>query len=87
MNILKASFYDKLRFNITKFKSFTLTGLTTFSKLLLLYNIYEISNRKVLFITSTEQSALKYASDIKTLFDKDAETIPYQNVSLYETIM
>ena len=86
MNILKASFYDKLRFNITKFKSFTLTGLTTFSKLLLLYNIYEISNRKVLFITSTEQSALKYASDIKTLFDKDAETIPYQNVSLYETI-
>ncbi len=86
MNILKASFYDKLRFNITKFKSFTLTGLTTFSKLLLLYNIFEISNRKVLFITATEQAALKYASDIKTIFDKKAETIPYQNVSLYETV-
>ena len=86
MRLESASFFESFNRNIKKAKSFTLTGLTTFSRLLLLNEISKLSNKKVLFITSTEQAALKYSADIERLFDKYAETIPYQNTSPYETV-
>ena len=86
MKLEHASFYDQLVRNIKKQKSFTLTGLTTFSRLLLLDYIYKLSGRKVLFITSTEQASLKYASDLERIFDINAEILPYQNISPYETV-
>ena len=86
MKIETSSFFDDFNRNIKRGKSFTLTGLTTFARLLLLKYIYNLSGKKVLFITSTEQSALKYASDLERLFDINAETLPYQNVSLYESV-
>ena len=86
MNIDSASFYDKLHRNLKKGVSFTITGLTSFAKLLLLNKIFKITNKKILFITSTEQSALKYSTDFEKLFDIQTETIPYQNTSPYETL-
>ena len=86
MKLEFASFFDNFNRNIKTNKSFTLTGLTTFSRLLLLKYIYQLSGKKVLFLTSTEQASLKYLSDMKRLFDINAETLPYQNVSPYETI-
>ena len=74
MKLEFASFFDNFVRNIKKSKSFTLTGLTTFSRLLLLKYIQKISNKKILFITSTEQSALKYASDLGRLFEIDSKT-------------
>ena len=86
MKLEFASFFDKFVRNIKKGKSFTLTGLTTFSRLLLLKYIYKLSGKNVLFITSTEQSALKYSADLERLFDLDLSTIPYQNISPYEAV-
>ncbi len=86
MKLEHASFYDRLVRNIKKQKSFTLTGLTAFSRLLLLDYIYKLSGKKILFVTSTEQAALRYSADLERLFDLSAVTIPYQNVSPYEVV-
>ena len=86
MKIEQSSFFDKFVRNIKKGKSFTLTGLTLFSRLLLLKYIFKLSGKKVLFITSTEQSALKYSSDLERLFELTSETLPYQNTSPYEVV-
>ena len=47
MKLEFASFFDNFVRNIKKSKSFTLTGLTTFSRLLLLKYIQKISNKKI----------------------------------------
>ena len=86
MKLEFASFFDSFVRNVKKGKSFTLTGLTTFSRLLLLKYIYKLSGRKVLFVTSTEQAALKYSADLERLFELEAATIPYQNISPYEAV-
>lgn len=66
--------------------SFAVTGLITLLRLLLVEKIHEISKKKVLVITSTEQNALKYQNDLKKAFAVDAEILPFQNVSMYEGI-
>lgn len=86
MKLEQSSFFDSFVRNIKKQKSFTLTGLTSFSRLLLLNYIKKISNKKILFITSTEQSGLKYTADLERLFNITAEVTPYQNISPYESV-
>ena len=53
MKLENSIIFDSLVKNIMKQKSFTLTGLTTFSRLLLLKYIKQISNKKLLFILVT----------------------------------
>lgn len=86
MKLETSSFFDTIARNIKHGKSFTFTGLTTFSRLLLIKYIRKLSNKKILFITSTEQSALRYSADLERLFELDAITLPYQNISPYEGI-
>ena len=86
MRLETSSFFDSFAGNIKHGKSFTLTGLTTFSRLLLLKYIRKLSGKKVLFITSTEQAALRYSADLERLFELEAVTLPYQNISPYETV-
>jgi len=80
-------FFDKFKKNIIKQKSFTLTGLTAFSRLLLVKYIQEISNKKILFITSTEQTALKYSIDLEKIWNIESVLLPYQNTSPYDTLL
>ena len=87
MKLENSSFYDNFVRNIKKQKSFTLTGLTSFSRLLLVKYIKKISGKKVLFITSTEQSALRYSVDLEKIWDISSSILPYQNTSPYETIL
>lgn len=87
MKLENSCFFDNFARNINKQKSFTLTGLTTFSRLLLVKYIKQISNKKVLFITSTEQSGLRYKSDLEKIFDIKSDFLPYQNTSPYETVI
>ena len=86
MRFETSSFFDGFASNIKKGRSFTLTGLTNFSRLLLLKYIRKLSNKKILFITSTEQNALKYSADIERLFELEAVPFPYQNISPYEVV-
>ena len=87
MRLETGSFFDNFARNISKGKSFTLTGLTTFTRLLLIKYIHSISQKKVILITSTEQAALKYSSDYERLFDLTLPIFPYQNTSPYDTVL
>ncbi len=86
MKLENSSFFDNLVRKIKRQKSFTLTGLTSFSRLLLLNYICRLSGKRVLFITSTEQAGSKYETDLNKLFNLEANLMPFQNVSPYETL-
>lgn len=86
MKLEYSSFFDTFVKNIKKQKSFTLTGLTSFSRLLLLRYIYKLSGKKILLITSTEQAGSKYETDLKKLFNLESVLLPFQNISPYETL-
>jgi len=60
--------HSKFKRNLLKSKSFTITGLTSFLRLLLLQRINVDSGKKVLFITASEQNALKYQNDLSVAF-------------------
>ena len=78
--------YSQFKYLVSSRYSFAVTGLITILRLFLLKQILKISKKKVLFITSTEQSALKYQNDLKKAFDISSEILPFQNISMYETI-
>lgn len=69
-------------------KSFSLaaTGLTTILRLLLITKIRKITDKKVLFVTSTEQNALRYQNDLLKAFGEKSDLLPFQNISMYETV-
>ena len=71
---------------LTKSFSFAITGLTTILRLFLITKIKKITDKKILFITSTEQSALKYQNDLLKAFNEKTELIPFQNISMYESV-
>lgn len=64
--------------------SFYISGLTSFARLVLLDRIKRLTKRKILFITASEQSALKYQNDLQKAFEIDAKILPYQSISMYE---
>lgn len=78
--------YSQFEKYVTKSCSFAVTGLTTILRLLLVKKIREISGKKVLFITSTEQNALRYQNDFEKAFDLETQLIPFQNISMYEGV-
>ncbi len=78
--------YEEFRYKVKEGKSFAVTGLTSILRLFLLSKTKAYSNKKVLFITSTEQNALKYQSDLMSGFGIKAEVLPFQNISMYETV-
>lgn len=86
MNFSKCSFYSSFVKNIQSGKSFTLSGLTSFSRIWLTKYIREFSKRKILFITSDEQSALKYCADLEQIFELKSQILPYSSISPYETL-
>ncbi len=78
--------YERFRQKIKDNLTFSVTGLTAFLRLFLLSKIKTYAKKKVLFITSTEESAIKYQSDLNTIFDLKSEIIPFQDVSMYEAV-
>lgn len=71
---------------LAKSFSFATTGLTTILRLLLVAKIRKITDKKILFITSNEQNALKYQNDLQKAFGVKSEILPFQNISMYETV-
>ena len=78
--------YEDFRAKVKKDKSFAVTGLTSILRIFLLSKLKAYSNKKILFITSTEQNALKYQSDLLSAFNIKSQVLPFQNISMYETI-
>ena len=78
--------YEDFRLNVKQGKSFAITGLTSLLRIFLLSKIRQYSKKKILFITSTEQNALKYQSDLMSAFEIKSEILPFQNISMYEAV-
>ena len=78
--------YENFRSKVKSAKSFAVTGLTAILRIFLLYKIKAYSGKKILFITSTEQNALKYQSGLMSAFGINSEVLPFQNISLYDTV-
>ena len=78
--------YSQFQYLVKSRYSFAVTGLIAILRLFLLKQAAKISKKKVLFITTTEQNALKYQNDLRRAFDVEAELLPFQNISMYETV-
>ena len=86
MKIEHSKIYSEFENYVRLSHSFCVTGLTSFLRVLSLKKLRDISKKKVLFITSTEQYALRYQNDLSALFEIDSDIYPYQNVSVYEGV-
>lgn len=73
---------EKITGKLKQHSSFCITGLTTLLRLILLSFIAK--KKKVLFVTASEQKALRYQNDLKKLFGQSSKLFPYQDVSMYE---
>lgn len=73
---------EKITGKLKQHSSFCITGLTTLLRLILLNFIAK--KKKVLFVTASEQKALRYQNDLKKLFGQSSKLFPYQDVSMYE---
>ena len=82
---LKYEYIEKLRALIKKKISFSVSGITNCSKLFQIGQILNSSNQNIIFITESEQNALKYQHDLKILFDIEPVLFPYQDGSIYDT--
>ena len=78
--------YQLFKADVKAGMSFAVTGLLTILRLLLVQKTREISKKKILFITSTEQNALRYQNDFKKAFGIETSLLPFQNISMYESV-
>ena len=65
-------------------KSFEVAGLTNLAKEFLCAYFIKNSKKKLLFITDSEQNALRYCSDFNSFADFKIGIFPYQDGSLYD---
>ena len=79
--------FKKLEMYLKSCESLVLTGLTSFFKLILLNKIKVYTNKKILYVVSNEQAALRYKNDYEKLFEEDSmEYLPFQQISMYESL-
>lgn len=76
---------EKLTALLNKKMSFGISGTTNCLRLLIVAEILLRNSKKVIYITESEQGALKFQNDLKNLFDITAEIFPYQDGSIYDT--
>ena len=75
---------EKIRAFLAKKCSFTVTGLTSFLRLTTL--ALAASQKRVIFVTATEQNCLKYKHDLEKFYNTTAKIFPYQDVSIYDGV-
>ncbi len=82
---LKCDYWEKASALINKGVSFAFSGITNCSKLIILAQMAIKNNKKIVFVTETEQTALKFQNDLNKLFNLNAVIFPYQDGSIYDT--
>ncbi len=78
--------YEQFAHYIAQKNSFTVSGLTSVAKIVVLERILSLSKKKILYITAGEQEALKYQNDLNKIFEINAKILPYQTTSLYDEV-
>ena len=82
---LKCEYSEKITALMNKKTSFAISGITNCTKLIILAQLIIKNSQKIVFITETEQTALKFQNDLKNLFDINAVIFPFQDGSIYDT--
>ncbi len=85
MNQIECGYLEKIRALLKQETSFAISGITNCSKLILLSQIKNIQKKDIIFITETEQTALKFQNDLKILFNIESVIFPYQDGSIYDS--
>lgn len=86
MKIENSAIFDEFESYIKQGRSFGVTGLTSFLRMLSIKKVLTCSKKKILFVTSTEQTALKYQNDLSEFFELTPDVFPYQSGSVYEPV-
>ena len=86
MKIENSAIFNEFESYIKQGRSFGVTGLTSFLRMLSIKKILTSSKKKILFVTSTEQTALKYQNDLSEFFGLTPDVFPYQSGSVYEPV-
>lgn len=86
MKIENSVIFNEFESYIKQCRSFGVTGLTSFLRMLSIKKVLTCSKKKILFVTSTEQTALKYQNDLSEFFDLNPDVFPYQSGSVYEPV-
>lgn len=75
---------EKITAFLKKNNSFMVSGLTSFLRLFLLADISR--QKRTVFVTNTEQNALKYKHDLEKFFNIESQIFPYQDISIYDGV-
>lgn len=85
-NLFKFNLPELNRFLKNGFSgAYCMSGLNPPLKLAIINHILSL-DKKILLITSDEQSSLKYQKDYESLFDYSPKVFPYQEISPYATV-
>lgn len=82
---LNCDYEEKISALLNKGFSFALSGITNCTKLIILAQLLIKNNKKLVFVTETEQNALKFQNDLKKMFEIESVIFPYQDGSIYDT--
>ena len=82
---LKCNYCDEVSALLNKKVSFAFSGITNCTKLFILAQLLKKNNKKLFFITETEQNALKFQNDLNKIFHFESVIFPYQDGSIYDT--
>ncbi|MCD7779515.1 MAG: transcription-repair coupling factor [Candidatus Gastranaerophilales bacterium] len=81
---IKCEYTEKITALLKKHVSFALSGITNSAKIIILAQLLLKNKQKIIFISESEQIALKYQNDLKNLFGVNAVIFPYQDGSIYD---
>ena len=76
----------KIKRNIDKHSSISLTGLTSAAKSLFIAFLANITDKPLLIVTSDITKALRHSLDIQILTDENVNFLPSQEASPYELV-
>ncbi|MDD3236552.1 MAG: transcription-repair coupling factor [Candidatus Gastranaerophilales bacterium] len=75
---------DKISSYIKWGRSFAVSGVTNILKILVIGYISKVQGKKILLLTDSEQTALKFNNDLEKLLNINSDIFPYQDASIYD---
>lgn len=81
----RCKYTEKINSLLKKNSSFLMSGLTNCSKLFIINQLLVSQDKTVIFITESEQIALKYQNDFNVLFNINPAIFPYQDGTIYDS--
>lgn len=81
----KYSTYEEVKKLVKYNKTFVISGVTGVLKTLLLGQLSVNEGKKLIFLTDSEQTAIKYRNDLEKFLNVESDIFPYQDGSAYDS--